>query len=575
MSTLIQAPIEMPKVEKADENIVFVTGLWNIGRDSLKEGWSRGYQHYLNRFEELLKTPYNLIIFGDEELETYVFQRRSIINTQFIKREPSFFVNTEFYEPIQKIRQDPEWSNQAAWLKDSTQAKLDLYNPLVTSKMFLLNDARLLSKFKSEYIFWIDAGLSNTVHWGYFNETSTINRLKKYFNKFSFICFPYEASNEIHGFKFPDICRIAGDKVKLVGRGGFFGGPTESVAAVNSLYYGLLKSTLSDGLMGTEESIFSILVYKHADLVNYFEIEGNGLISAFFENLKNDTLKIKNRLPQEQINSTLNTDNVALYVITYNSPNQFRTLIKSMELYDKNFLTKPKKFLLDNSKDEKTFDEYQAICKEHNFEHIKKDNLGICGGRQFIAEHAEENKFDFHFFFEDDMFFYNGENTVCKNGFVRRVPDLYNKSVDIARLHNLDFLKLSFTEFFGDNSIQWTWYNVPQAVRERVWPNKCILPEKGTDPNAPKTKFESILSYKNLAFATGDIYYSNWPQVVTRHGNKKMFLDTKWAHPYEQTWMSYIFQKKLEGEINGGLLLATPTEHDRFEHYDRSERREN
>lgn len=575
MSTLIEAPIEIPKVEKADESIVFVTGLWDIGRDALKEGWSRGYQHYLNRFEELLKTPYNLIVYGDDNLETYVFQRRSIINTQFIKRDASFFVNTEFYEDIQKIRNNPEWSDQAGWLKDSTQAKLELYNPLVTSKMFLLNDAKLLSKFKSEYMFWIDAGLSNTVHWGYFNETGTINRLKKYFNKFSFICFPYEASNEIHGFKFPDICRIAGDKVKLVGRGGFFGGPTESISPVNSLYYGLLKSTLSEGLMGTEESIFSILVYKHADLINYFEIEDNGLISTFFENLKNDALKIKNKLPETQINCSLNTDNVGLYVITYNSPNQFRTLIKSMNLYDKNFVTKPKKFLLDNSKDEKTFDEYAALCKEHDFVHIKKDNLGICGGRQFIAEHSDEQGFDFHFFFEDDMFFYSGDNTVCRNGFARKIPDLYNKSIDIVRLHNLDFLKLSFSEFFGDNSIQWAWYNVPQKVRERVWPNKCTLPETGQDPNAPKTKFDNILSYKNLAFATGDVYYSNWPQVVTKHGNKKMFLTTKWAHPYEQTWMSYIFQQKLEGEINGGLLLATPTEHDRFEHYDRSERREN
>ena len=54
-----------------------------------------------------------------------------------------------------------------------------------------------------------------------------------------------------------------------------------------------------------------------------------------------------------------------------------------------------------------------------------------------------------------------------------------------------------------------------------------------------------------------------------------MFLETKWAHPYEQTWMSYIYQKTVEGYINPGILLATPTEHDRFEHYPKELRREN
>jgi hypothetical protein len=53
-----------------------------------------------------------------------------------------------------------------------------------------------------------------------------------------------------------------------------------------------------------------------------------------------------------------------------------------------------------------------------------------------------------------------------------------------------------------------------------------------------------------------------------------MFLDTKWAHPYEQTWMSYIFQETLKGNIYPGILLATPTEHNRFEFYGKDERKE-
>jgi len=96
----------------------------------------------------------------------------------------------------------------------------------------------------------------------------------------------------------------------------------------------------------------------------------------------------------------------------------------------------------------------------------------------------------------------------------------------------------------------------------------------GLDPNAPRTQFREIYVHKQIPYVVGDVYYCNWPQVVSKTGNKKMFLDTTWAHPFEQTWMSHMFQLTKKGELNPGLLLITPTEHDRFEHYDRELRKE-
>lgn len=140
------------------EKITLVTGLWNIGRDNLSEGWSRSFQHYLDRLDKLLEVNTNMIIFGDEELKEFVFKKRTNENTQFITRPSSWFVNNEFYDKIQEIRVKESWYNQVNWLKDSTQAKLDMYNPLVMSKMFLLHDAKILDKFNSDYMFWIDGG---------------------------------------------------------------------------------------------------------------------------------------------------------------------------------------------------------------------------------------------------------------------------------------------------------------------------------------------------------------------------------------------------------------------------------
>jgi hypothetical protein len=553
--------------------LTLVTGLWNIKRDGLSEGWSRSFQHYLDKFEQLLQVENNMIIFGDSELESFVFERRTRENTMFITRSQDWFKN-EFYDKIQEIRTNPNWYNQAGWLSESTQAKLELYNPLVMSKVFLLNDAKIMDSFDSEQMFWIDAGLTNTVHPGYFTHDKVLNKLSKYTNKFSFVCFPYEANTEIHGFTYDNINQFAGTKVDMVARGGFFGGPKSLIGDINGIYYNLLSSTLSQNLMGTEESIFTIMCYKHSDIIDYFEIEGNGLFGKFFEDLKNDTLEKKCKSVNTTLNDDLDTNNSALYVITFNSPNQFETLMKSMEVYDMDFIDKPKKFLLDNSSDLSTTERYLELCEKYGFEHIKKDNLGICGGRQWIAEHSEENGFDFYFFFEDDMFFYPNKGEVCRNGFNRYAKNLYKNTIEIAKKYHYDFLKFNYSEFFGDNGIQWSWYNVPQDFRVKHWSEKPTLPVHGQDPNAPKTKFKNIRTHNGIPFIDGEIYYCNWPQVVTRHGNKKMFLETTWARPFEQTWMSYMFQETIKGNITPAMLLMTPTEHDRFEFYDGSLRKE-
>ena len=555
--------------------ITLVTGLWDLGRDYLSDGWNRGFEsHYLNKLKDFLSIPENLIIFGDSKLKEFVQKNKKHDRIQFIERDLEWFKNN-FFDKIQSIRNDPSWYNQKGWLKDSTQAKLEFYNPVVMQKMFLLNDAKIMDQFDSKYMFWLDAGITNTVHSGYFTHDKVLQKLPRFINKFSFVCFPYESDGEIHGFKFDEICKISGSLVNKVARGGFFGGPKDQISEAMSVYYGLVNDTLSRGFMGTEESVFSIMVYKYPQQFDYFEIESNGLLGKFFEDLKNSSLKVKNETNISNKNVNLDLNRTSVYVITFNSPKQFEKLINSFIAYDDDLIEKPKKYLLNNSTDRSTDKFYDELCEEYEFIQIKfPENLGICGGRQYIAEHFENSDSDFMFFFEDDMFFYSGQGDFCKNGFGRKISQIYSKSLEITKNEGFDFLKLNFTEFYGDNSTQWSWYNVPQDFRSHRWPQYNRLPVQGLDPNAPRTDFKNIKSYKGLPYATGEIYYSNWPQIVTKEGNKKMFLETTWSYPHEQTWMSYIYQETLKDRIRPGILLLTPTEHNRFDHYDGKLRKE-
>ena len=548
-----------------------VTGIWDLKRDTLAESFNRPFSHYTDKLIELLKTDTPMIVYIDPEYEELVWEHRSPENTQVIvKPAEEFKTWFEFFDQVQKIRSNPEWYNKASWLPESTQAGLELYNPMVMSKMFMLNDARISNPFDTDYFLWVDGAITNTIHQGYFTHDKVINKIHHYLQKFLFICFPYE-NHEIHGFdhdRLREYCNV--DKTTFVARAGIFGGHKDYISDVNSLYYDYLKATLDEEQMGTEESIFTILSYKHDDIIDRVMIRDDGLIECFFENLKNDTVDL---ITTKKIRS-IDELKTYLYVITYNSPSQFEKLCENWAEREK-FLYNTKKVVLNNSTDESTQAEYDRVCETWDFTQIKKDNIGICGGRQWVAEHFEQTDGDYYIFLEDDMYIHTDWKGTCPNGFATYIKDLYDKTHTIMEREGYDFLKFCFTEFFGDNRVQWAWYNVPQELRERHWPEKKFLPANGLDPNAPLTNFKSIKNEKGLAYADGEIFYCNWPQIVSREGNKKMFLDETWAAPFEQTWMSYIFQETVKGNINPAILLATPCFHERFDYYEASERREN
>ena len=141
--------------------------------------------------------------------------------------------------------------------------------------------------------------------------------------------------------------------------------------------------------------------------------------------------------------------------------------------------------------------------------------------------------------------------------------------MSIMEKESLDYLKLSFTEFFGDNHLNWSWHNLPSDKKEQYFPGPQI---KGV---CNRTKITHTGSVDGLSYAVGEFHYCNWPVMFNKVGSRKVFLDTKWAHPYEQTWMSHVHQQISEGKIKAGCLLASPINHNRAFHYDGKQRKEN
>lgn len=564
------------------KNYTIVSGLWNLSRNG------RDFDtHYVPRFKEFLQIDAPMILFLPEYLHETVWSIRKPENT-FIKTFELDDIQS-LYSPhwnrTQQIRTNEKWLNmtgEGGWLKGSPQATLEYYNPIVQSKMFMLHDASIYNNFSTDYFYWLDAGITNTVPSGHLIHDNCLDKLPDYTDPFIFLSYPYDATDEIHGFDLKAMIKYAGGNVKYVCRGGLFGGHKEQISEANATYYSLLQSSLGGGYMGTEESLFTIMSYKEPYLYRRYELDGNGLIVKFTEALIKGTVKLEepaNKLPSniKKPIGDISKFKTNLYILTFNFPEQVLHTIESMKKVPE-WLERPHLVLLDNSTNEESRNKNKEIAKEYNFEYISLEgNKGICGGRQAAAEHFHDSDADYYFFFEDDMTSnppeYEGQ--FCRNGFRKYIPNLYTILHRIMMKEDFDYLKMSFTEVYWDNDIQTSWYNVPQDVRSKYWPDYDRLPVTGRDPNAPRTEFDIVGNVDGVAYINGDVTYTNWPMIMSKKGNQKVFIDTKWAHPYEQTWMSHVFQMQKRGEINAAVLLASPIWHDRIKHYKPEERREN
>ena len=584
---VIQKLARVQKVEKlpesAKKDFTLVTGLWSIGRNG------RDFEeHYLPHLDNFLKIDAPMVVFIPKQYKEFVETRRKKENTYIVvfELEDIKKIYAPFWDKTQEIRTDEKWLNltgEGGWLKGSPQATLEWYNPVVQSKMFLLHDASIWNPFDTDYFFWLDAGITNTVPIDHLIHRNALDSITKFANPFLFISYPYESAGEIHGFKLEVMNQFAGADVKYVCRGGLFGGHKLQIREANATYYSTLIQTLRSGVMGTEESIFTIMSYAEPELYRRYMIDGNGLISKFTGALLDGTVKLEEP-PKYTFKNTLKVSDkdidrikTNLYILTFNFPEQVLHTIKSMKKTPE-WLEKPHVILLDNSTKEDAKQINKEIASEHNFEYIDLEgNRGICGGRQAAAEHFHNSDADFMLFFEDDMTSNPPEleGKFCRNGFKRYIQGLYKIIHKIMIKEQFDFLKLSYTEVYMDNNIQVSWYNVPQHIRAEVWPDYSRLPVTGLDPNAPRTKFNTIDVLDDVSYISGDIYYANWPMIVSKEGNRKMFIDVKWEHPYEQTWMSYMFQETRKGNLKPAVLLASPILHDRILHYKPEERREN
>lgn len=100
-----------------------------------------------------------MIIFGEDKVAKIVQDNRNNTNTVFIyKTLDSFRDNWQTSKMIkvhEDIRQRKMWNDY----KHYPFFALEMYNPVVMSKLFMMVEALKYDVFDSDYFMWMDAGL--------------------------------------------------------------------------------------------------------------------------------------------------------------------------------------------------------------------------------------------------------------------------------------------------------------------------------------------------------------------------------------------------------------------------------
>lgn len=250
------------------DNITYVTGLWDIGRDSLdntdsNHDWKRSFKTYTDRLEELLSTGLQIIVYGENVIKDIVSKYPNCV---FVEYSKDIFYQSPYFTQIDNIRTSKEWYDQptAQWLKSSPQAMLPLYISIQLNKMLCIKKSTELNPFHSNSFFWIDAGITKT-HEPLLLQKMNPSLLK--YHKFIFLSHRYVDNTEVHGFLREGLHRHCNKPfVDRIMKGFFFGGRVDKLDEILELYNKVITETLNDRLLGCDETYFTILVNQRPDL---------------------------------------------------------------------------------------------------------------------------------------------------------------------------------------------------------------------------------------------------------------------------------------------------------------------
>jgi len=177
-------------------------------------------------------------------------------------------------------------SEIAAARAASTHPDLPSLDYFVTTltKMGMLHDQSIWNPFGTRYLVWIDADVSASVHPRYFTDERLLDTLPCLLRRFLFLTRP-SAVTDAAGT--PGASRVQAQ---------LFGGELGEIPHANALYYQLLEHPLRQGLLPTDESLFTQVMERAPERFDRFILQDNGLLGFLFEEMRTGRVSLERTL---------------------------------------------------------------------------------------------------------------------------------------------------------------------------------------------------------------------------------------------------------------------------------------
>jgi len=261
-----------------------VTALLDIGRSQTNPQFRRKWQRYLRSLKRLCQLDLPFHIHAAPSMHSDILRWRQGRPTVLYALTADQLRQTSLYEDIRRICTSETWLSQADWLRDSPMSQMDLYVPLVNSKMQWLAHAAGQATDKNESFIWIDAGIHMHLWPGehkLINESFFCHFIRDK-ERLRLIAKPYEKNTEIHGFERAALARVCGtDFVDRCCRGGLFGGTAAVIDKIAGHFYDVLDETVADGFVGTEECILTALSYRYPQQTDTTLLNDGSVVGLF------------------------------------------------------------------------------------------------------------------------------------------------------------------------------------------------------------------------------------------------------------------------------------------------------
>lgn len=277
---------EMDSIYEYPADVTLVTMALDLNRHD------RNFEeHYIKGLDKLLSVRNPLVVYADKKYHDYIVRRRRELsiatsNNQIQVREIDLetLKDHRYYSRVQNIISTDSFKTQAQWI-DGSVLVLPHYIPLTLIKNDYLQTIAGQNPFGSKRFYWIDAGFTNS-----FNVTEpigTYNFLKITKDNFFLTSYKYNADTEIHGYDINKMTEMIGRRPEYVCRATLFGGTYNQIVNFNNKYFDYVEKSLANGVIGTEEAIFTIVEMKHPELVTRFAMN-NGDIKNYLNVIRKD-----------------------------------------------------------------------------------------------------------------------------------------------------------------------------------------------------------------------------------------------------------------------------------------------